>query len=158
MHRLRALAASAALLLVACATTQRSPSLYDDLGGHDGIDAIAFDLLVRTSGDPRIAHHFAEANIVRLHEKLVELICVETGGPCTYTGAPMREAHAGRNLRDADFNALVEHLIATMEARKVPRRVQFRLLDRLAAMHGDVVDVQGGTSEPPAPMPAVPER
>lgn len=128
----------AILLAGACASTEKR-RLYDDLGGHAGIEAIAEDLLVRTADDPRIAAHFRNANIVRLHEKLVELICVEPGGPCTYTGASMLDSHAGRDIRDAQFNALVEHLIAAMEAQKVLRRAQFRLLDRLAAIHGDIV-------------------
>lgn len=144
-----------AIGLAACATTP-TRSLYDDLGGDDGVDALALDLLVRTSDDPRIAHHFRNADIARLHEKLVEMICVQTGGPCIYTGVPMAEAHAGRDLREADFNALVENLIDAMEARKLPRRTQFRLLDRLAAMHGDVVEVEGVVA--PAHLPPVPEN
>ncbi|MBB5206740.1 group I truncated hemoglobin [Chiayiivirga flava] len=125
------------LLAQGCATPPRS--LYADLGGRDGVDAIALELLSRTSDDSRIAHHFRNANIVRLHEKLVELICVEAGGPCVYSGASMAEAHAGRGLTEADFNALVENLIDAMESLDVPRRAQFRLLERLAAMHGEVL-------------------
>lgn len=128
-----------ALVLLAGCATRGEHRLYDDLGGADGVDAIAFELLSRTSDDPRIAHHFRNANVVRLHEKLTELLCVEAGGPCTYTGASMVDAHAGRGLKEADFNALVENLIDAMEALDVPRRAQFQLLDRLAALHGDVL-------------------
>lgn len=124
--------------LAGCAT-RGDRSLYGDLGGRDGIDAIAEQLLVETADDPRIAHHFRNANVIRLHEKLSELICVEADGPCTYTGASMIEAHAGRGLTEADFNALVENLIDAMEVKRVPRRAQYRVLERLAKMHGDVL-------------------
>ena len=129
----------AAILLVGACAGRGERRLYDDLGGQAGIEAIAEDVLLRTADDPRIAAHFRNANIVRLHEKLVELICVEADGPCVYTGVSMVDSHAGRGIDDAHFNALVENLIASMEALKVPRRAQFRLLDRLAAMHADVV-------------------
>lgn len=140
MHRLVRLIPLALLpLFAACASTRQDASLFDDLGGRPGIEAIAEQLLVETSDDPRIAHHFRNANVIRLHEKLVEMICVEAGGPCTYTGAPMGEAHAGRGLTDADFNALVENLIDAMEVQQVPHRAQFRLLDRLARHHGEII-------------------
>lgn len=143
--RFRTLCCLAMFVLSGCAT-RGERTLYDDLGGRDGIDAIAEQLLVQTAEDPRIAHHFRNANVIRLHEKLSELICVEADGPCTYTGVSMVEAHAGRGLGEADFNALVENLIDAMEAKQVPRRTQFRLLERLANMFDQVV-------VPPRPRP-----
>ena len=103
--------------------------------GARGVEFGAQDVSAR---DPRIAHHFQDANLVRLHEKLTEQVCVEVGGPCTYTGFPMPQVHDGRDIDAADFNALVEHLIEAMEARGVPRPAQYRLIEKLARMHPDV--------------------
>lgn len=126
------------LLLAGCASVPPG-RLYDELGGQPGIEALVEDLLFVLADDRRIAHHFAGVDVLRLRGKLIEQFCAEAGGPCVYRGADMRTAHAGLDIREADFNALVEDLIQVMESRGLPVRVQNRLLRRLAPMHGDIV-------------------
>lgn len=140
---LRRLAAALLMSLALCAcagTGAGQRRLYDELGQQAGIEALVEGLLFRTVDDERIAHHFADADIVRLRDKLVEQICVEAEGPCTYTGDDMRTSHAGRGISEADFDALVENLRDVMHDQRVPVRARNRLLKRLAAMHGDVVE------------------
>ena len=127
------------LLLTACASAPARPTLYDQFGGRPGIEALVEELLVRILEDPRINAGFAEVDLINLNDRLVEQICVEVGGPCTYTGRSMAESHATLAVTEADFNALVEDLVDAMEARGIPRRAQNRLLQRLAPMHGDIV-------------------
>lgn len=126
------------LLLCACASAPRA-GLYEQFGGRPGIEALVEELLVRVLEDERIAGQFAEVDLVNLNDRLVEQICVEVGGPCEYTGRTMAESHEGLAITEADFNALVEDLVAAMDARGIPRRAQNRLLARLAPMHPDIV-------------------
>lgn len=129
-----------ALLLAGCVSTGApKASLYERLGGMEGLDAISFDLLARSVADPRIADDFVEADLVNLHERLVEQLCALSGGPCTYGGRDMRAAHAGLGLTEADFNALVEHLVDAMTARGVPLSAQNELLALLAPMRREVI-------------------
>lgn len=128
-----------ASLLAACAVTAPRPTLYQQFGERPGIEALVEELLVRILEDPRINAGFAEVDLVNLNDRLVEQICVEVGGPCTYTGRSMAESHASLSVTEADFNALVEDLVDAMEARGIPRRAQNRLLRRLAPMHRDIV-------------------
>nr|WP_282452936.1 group 1 truncated hemoglobin [Lysobacter sp. CAU 1642] len=109
------------------------------MGGREGISAIVEEMLVRLVEDERIAHHFAQTDIIQLHERLVEQFCVEAGGPCTYRGLSMEDAHIGLDLTEADFNALVEDLVDAMEALEVPTRAQNRLLRRLAPMRPQII-------------------
>ncbi|MFN3310458.1 MAG: group I truncated hemoglobin [Thermomonas sp.] len=140
MHRPRTAPLLLALALLAgCASRTPAPSTYEQLGGRAGVEAIVDDLLEAIVDDDRINRQFANADIVRLRGKLIEQICVESGGPCTYTGLTMQESHAGRRITDAQFNAMVEDLIKVMTARGVPVGAQNRLLRRLAPMHGDIV-------------------
>lgn len=133
-------AALLTLLLAGCASSgMPKASLYERLGGAEGIDAITFDLLARSMADPRIAEDFVEADLVNLHGRLVEQLCALSGGPCTYGGRDMRAAHAGLGLTEADFNALVEHLVDAMRARGVPLSAQNELLAILAPMRREVI-------------------
>lgn len=129
------------LLLGACAQQPpKDDSLYQQLGGEPGITRIVEGMLLRIAGDPRIVEHFQQIDIQRLRDKLIEQLCVEAGGPCTYTGDSMEESHKGLALTPSDFNALVENLQDAMTAEAVPIPAQNRLLARLAPMRGQVID------------------
>jgi hemoglobin len=129
------------LTLSACVQQpSKDDSLYRDLGEQGGITRIVEGMLLNIAGDPRIVRHFENIDIVRLRDKLVEQICVETGGPCTYTGDSMEESHKGQHLTPSDFNALVENLQDAMSAQGVPMPAQNRLLARLAPMRAQVID------------------
>ena len=142
-RQLRATAGVALVLfgLVGCAISPapENDSLYQAMGGQAGINRVVEGLLYQIADDERIVHHFADTDIVRLQEKLQEQFCVEAGGPCVYSGDNMADVHAGFELTEADFNALVEDLIAAMEAEQLPVTVQNRLLQRLAPMRADII-------------------
>ena len=124
--------------VLGCAT--QPTTTCDQLGGAAGIEGIVDDLLEKIVEDERINLQFADADIVRLRSMLIEQLCAESDGPCTYSGLSMRESHAGRGIDNAQFNALVEDLVDVMTARRIPVGAQNRLLKRLAPMHGDIVE------------------
>ncbi|MCW0405675.1 group 1 truncated hemoglobin [Xanthomonas sacchari] len=130
-----------AALLAGCASAPRPPrTLYADLGGQPGVEALVETLLSRIADDPRIVQHFARVNIVMLDQRLVQKFCHLSDGPCADTAKPMKQAHQHLPIHEADFNALVEDLVWAMDQRGIQRRVQNRLLARLAPLHGDIVN------------------
>ncbi|MCZ4324090.1 group I truncated hemoglobin [Pseudomonas anguilliseptica] len=138
---MRSLLLVVVLSLAACAQQPpKDDSLYRDLGEQAGITRIVEGMLLNIAADARIARHFENIDIVRLRDKLVEQVCVEAGGPCTYTGDSMEESHKGQNLTPSNFNALVENLQEAMSAQGVPMPAQNRLLARLAPMRAQVID------------------
>ncbi|WP_411909947.1 group I truncated hemoglobin [Herbaspirillum frisingense] len=139
-------AAAAALALagtlgVAQAQTPPPPddSLYRALGGLPVLQKVVDDFMANMLADRRIKHTFAESNIERVKQKLVEQFCQLSGGGCIYTGDPMREVHQGLKLSNADFNALVEDLQLAMDANGIPSHTQNRLLALLAPMQRETV-------------------
>ena len=138
MRLLPAFAFGLVLSLCACAHVPER-TLYEQLGGKEGVEQIVELLLTKISDDPRIAAQFATIDIINLNDKLIEQICFVSDGPCAYTGKSMVEAHAQLKVTNADFNALVEDLIWAMDQRQIPRTTQNRLLARLAPMHPDIV-------------------
>jgi hemoglobin len=126
------------------------PSLYQRLGGMDAITAVVADFVGRTTSDPRIKERFFNADPVHLQQMLVELVCMATGGPCTYSGRDMATVHAGMDLVDDEFTALVENLVGTLDKFKVPERERNELLAPLAAMHPQIV-VAADKLKPMAP-------
>jgi len=119
--------------------TMAQPSLYERLGGKPAITAVIDDFVGNVAGDGRINKRFANADIPRLKARLVDQVCEASGGPCKYTGASMRDAHTGMKITDAEFNALVEDLVKSLDKFKVPAREKNELLGALGGMKGDIV-------------------
>jgi hemoglobin len=133
----------ALLLLVGCqnmGTMQmQQKSLYERLGGQPAITAVVDDFVGNVAADARINRLFARTDIPRLKRLLVEQICAGTGGPCTYTGRDMKAAHAGMAITDAQFNALVEDLVKSLDKFKVPDKEKGELLGVLGPMKPSIV-------------------
>ena len=114
-------------------------SLYSRLGGRPAITAVVDDFVTNVAKDNRINKFFGGADIPRLKRLLVQQICAGTGGPCKYEGRSMREAHRGMNVANADFDALVQDLVKSLNKFSVPAREQKELLSILGPMRRDVV-------------------
>jgi len=138
-HRAPAAPAPAPAAPAPAARAAAGPTLYQRLGGVDAIRAVVNDFLARVTADPRIGAFFAGLDEADLKAKLTDQICQATGGPCRYTGKSMREAHAQLNVTNADFDALVEDLKASLDHFGVGAREQSELLGALGGMRKDIV-------------------
>ena len=134
------------VLTTGCASTSQQSmadkSLYDRLGGKEAITAVVDDFVGRVAADKRINGFFVKANVPRLKMMLVDQICEATGGPCKYTGRDMKSAHKGMDITNADFDALVGDLVASLDKFKVGDREKQELLAALGPMRKDIVEKQ----------------
>jgi hemoglobin len=135
----------------AVADTGAGRSLYDRLGGKPAITAVIDTFVARVAADTRINKKFARTNIPRVKTMLVDQVCAETGGPCTYSGRSMKDAHRNMKVTEGEFNALVEDLKATLDQFKVPAKEQNELLTALGSMKGDIVEVKSTATGTPLP-------
>ncbi|AFK03435.1 globin [Emticicia oligotrophica DSM 17448] len=137
-------------LLTALATmkadiVEPSTSLYNQLGGNAAISAVIDQFITNVAGDSRINAFFADAaadpaRLMKLRNNLINQVGQATGGPEKYTGLDMKTAHRGMGITEADFNALVEDLVKSLDKFKVLPKPKNQLLGALAAMKGDIVE------------------
>ena len=120
--------------------TMAKKSLYERLGGKPAIQAVVDDFIANVAADGRINKRFAGTDIPRLKTMLVDQVCEASGGPCKYTGRSMKAAHAGMRITDAEFNALVEDLVKSLDKFKVPAQEKNELLGALGGMKPDIVN------------------
>jgi hemoglobin len=113
--------------------------LYRALGEKAGIASLMSDFVGRLKVDARIGRYFKETKPAALAESLTDQVCKVTGGGCEYEGAPMNKAHQDLEIDRAAFNALVEVLQDSMDAKGIAFADQRRLLALLAPMHRDIV-------------------
>ena len=135
------------------------PSLYERLGGVDAIAAVARAFEDRAAKDDRINQKFARTNLDRLTKEFVDQLCQDTGGPCTYAGLNMRQAHTNMGVTSGEWDAFIEDFVATLNDFNVGKAEQDELLNLLRPMRAEIVEVdspQVGTPLPSAFTPAPP--
>ena len=124
-------------------------SLYDRLGGHAAITAVVDDFVARAAADARVNFtrkgtamewEPTEKNIARLKMRLVQFVSMATGGPKTYEGRDMKSSHAGMKITAAEFDALAEDLIASLDRFKVPQKEKDELVGIVGTTRKDIVE------------------
>jgi hemoglobin len=127
-------------LLAGMAVAGASGTLYESLGAKAGVAAISDALIDRVASDPVLGRSFADTNLARIKKLLAEQICDLSGGPCHYSGDPMRQVHAGHHISEAEFYRMVDTLREILKERHVSVSATNQLLRLLAPMKRDVVE------------------
>jgi hemoglobin len=141
----RVMAAALVLMTFSTLSVAKDKTLYDNLGKKKGITAVVDDFVGRCAADSRINGFFKATaadpkRLAKFKMNLVDQICQASGGPCKYTGKSMKEAHTGMGISSADFNALVEDLVAALDKFKVAEADKNTLLGVLGPMKSDIVE------------------
>ncbi len=142
------------LLCVICLSASAADdSLYNRLGGEAGVVAISNTLIDRVVADPVMGPSFKDSKLSRIKTLLAEQICDLSGGPCHYSGDPMKEVHAGHHITEAMFYRMVDTLRDILRERQVDIRSTNQLLRLLAPMKRDVVEHGSGPTAASAAAP-----
>jgi hemoglobin len=118
-------------------------TLYKRLGGYDAIAAVVDDFIGRMAGDAQLARFFvghSTHSLQRIRQLVVEQLCQAAGGPCFYTGRSMKESHAGMGITQAEWDAAVKHLTATLDKFKVVGKEREELFGAIGPLQADIVD------------------
>jgi hemoglobin len=115
-------------------------SLYERLGGQPALVVVVDDMVGFIAADARVQHYFVLSDIPLLKRRLVEFVCVATGGPCTYTGRNMTDSHKNMRVDEGAWNAVVEDLIKALDKNHVPAQEKGELLGALGPLKPSIVD------------------
>jgi hemoglobin len=121
------------------------PSLYDRIGGKDGVAAVADIFAKNLVADPRVNKLFKKSKDDLEHFKamLGDQICELAGGPCQYTGKSMKDAHKGMGITDGQFDAVVEDLKLALDEKGVSEQDKSELFAAIAPTKADIVEKKG---------------
>lgn len=126
------------LLITSCASTPKQ-SLYKEIGGTATLSKIFGLAINRIYNDPKLGPHFEGVPKSHLRQMLTEQTCALIGGPCEYTGKDMKESHQERNVTEAEFYAVVEHVQQAMRLIGLSYQQENRILAALAPLKEDII-------------------
>lgn len=119
-------------------------SLYERLGGYDGITAFTNDLLPRLQADSQLGRFWqnrGDDGIAREKQLLIDYLCENAGGPMYYTGRDMKSSHKGMKISESDWSVFLGHAGATMETLQVPKQECDEIVNFVLSLKDDIVEV-----------------
>ncbi|RCV54716.1 group I truncated hemoglobin [Marinitenerispora sediminis] len=114
-------------------------TIYDRIGGYEAIAAVVDDFYVRVLADPELAGFFSGTSMPRLKGRQTEFFSAALGGPVAYTGATMKDVHAGRGIEQRHFDLVAGHLSAALAAAGVPEETVGEIIALIAPLSEDIV-------------------
>jgi hemoglobin len=123
------------------ATYATAMSIYDEIGGSGALSAAVDGFYDRVLADADLAEYFAGVDVQRLKGHQRAFIAAAIGGPNSYLGRAMADAHADLDITDDAFDATVGHLVEALADLGVPAGTIDRITTALAPLRTDIVAV-----------------
>ncbi|MFK8068963.1 MAG: group 1 truncated hemoglobin [Gammaproteobacteria bacterium] len=117
-----------------------APSLFDRIGGEAMAHKIVGDIWINHTQNPIVKDRFANSDPMYVKTKVYEIFAAATGGPVEYTGKDMKTTHAGMNISEMEFNAVVDDVLAALTTHGVAQQEQNEVLAILWSVRGDIVN------------------
>ena len=108
-----------------------TPSLYRRLGGREGIAGVVEAFWANALADARIGPAFKALpppKAFALRTNIADFVCENSGGPCSYGGRTMQEAHKGLKLSNEDVQACNAALAKALDDKGVGAREKSELM------------------------------
>jgi len=112
-------------------------TLFDRLGGKDGVDKLVDSLIQNVTADGKLKKTFAKFKGEKLDtfkKGLSDQICQLSGGPCNYV-----KAEGGVSIGDSQWDAFVQDFTAAMDENKIEENDKNELMATFASLRADIV-------------------
>jgi len=135
----------------------RSPSLYDRLGGVYNIATVVDDFIDRVMTDARLnknpavdeAHH--RVSPAGFKFLVTEMLCEAAGGPQRYSGRPMGDTHRQLRITEDEWVAFMDDLHQSLATFQVPGPEEQAVVDIVESTRDAIVvtpPLQAGQPSP----------
>lgn len=118
-------------------------SLYNKLGGTEGITQIAADAVDNHLANTCISTRYENSpmSVEEMKKSAAAFFITGTGGPTVYTGNSLLDAHRGMNINAAEFMAVLDDILNALKKNSISQQVQEEVLFILYGMKGEIVHV-----------------
>ena len=118
-----------------------SKSLYERLGGTEGIKSIANDVVDLHLKNPAIAPRYEAADPDKLKNGAATFFITGTGGPSVYEGKDMLATHKHMNVSHKEFMAVCDDALEALQMNGIGQREQEEVLFVFYSMRNEIVGV-----------------
>ena len=135
-------------------------TLYDRLGSEEGVAKIVDDFITRIVADPQVNFErkgvtvgglslsrgksvewqATKGNLAEIEKDLGQYIALKSGGPTRYDGPDFKSIAAGRHVTNAEYDAAVGDLKASLEKLQIADQEQKELLAIMESARPQLVE------------------
>lgn len=125
-------------------STDGTKSLYERLGGANGITAIIDDILENHMNNPAVRARFLPLKDDPKHyevtrEHIINFFSAGCGGPEQYAGKGMTPAHKGMNISQGEYMEVVDDIMNALIKHKIDDQTQKDVLAIAYALKPEII-------------------
>lgn len=119
-------------------------SLYERLGAAPGIETLVDDMVEAHMRNPAIQARFLPyradpPRLAELKQHLCHFLGTGSGGPQTYQGRSMPEAHRGMNISETEYMAAIDDILAILDRHAIDEQTRKDVLAIAYSLKGEIV-------------------
>lgn len=104
-------------------------SLYERLGGADGISHLVDGIIDAHLNNPGIKSRFTPIledpeHFAATRQHLINFLSAGSGGPELYTGRDMKSAHRGMNISEAEYMSAMDDIMMVLQKNNIDELTQ----------------------------------
>ena len=126
--------------------TTTTATLYERLGGFEGIAKLVDDIVAAHMANPAIKARFLpyqdqpdKLAVTKRH--LCAFLGAGTGGPEQYQGRSMPETHRGMNISEAEYMAVLDDILGAMRGNGIDDETQKDILAIAYSLKDEIMRV-----------------
>ena len=129
-------------LAVVMEETPIETTLFDQLGGEEGISVIVDEIVEAHINNPIVNHLFisltpSHLESVKNHTK--EFLSYGTGGGAIYSGRDLPTAHKGLQITEKEFLSAIDDILVVLSNRNIDEESKKDMLYILYSLKGTVI-------------------
>ena len=99
-------------------------TLFERLGGTAGITTIVDDVIEAHMNNPAISARFEPyktqpERFAKIRQHTIDFFSAGSGGPATYAGREMPEAHKGMNISPGEYMEVVDDIFMALDKNNI---------------------------------------
>ena len=117
-------------------------TLYQRLGGAEGIARVVDDVVAAHLGNPIVKTRFENVkDLDHLKQMARGFFSAGSGGPETYTGKDMLTAHKGMNISEQEYLAVMDDIVGAMDKNGLDDDAKKDVIAILYSLKGEIIRV-----------------
>lgn len=114
-------------------------SLFDRLGGVEGVSRLVVQFYSRVLSDPALRPYFHGVPLDKLQRMQLEFFSAALDGPLSYSGRGLQHAHQAHHIPRRHFQDFVEHLFETLRDSALAEDERYAVIARINTFADEVI-------------------
>ena len=121
-------------------------SLYERLGGTEGITAIVHEVIEAHMMNPGIKARFLPLkndpeHLAEVKQHVIDFFVMGSGGPQKYTGKDMHSAHVGMNISQGEYMCVMDDILSALDKNNIDEQSKKDVLAILYSLKDQMIGV-----------------